>query len=92
MNPDVYNLILLVIAGVFALAFILTAYRILAGPNSIDRMLGMDGTTAMLQCALATYICWSLDTTVSYAMLVIAMLGFISTVAMTRFRKKDGNL
>lgn len=49
----------------------------------------MDGLSAMIQCALATYICWTLDTSVSYAMLVIATLGFISTVSVARFRKRD---
>ena len=49
----------------------------------------MDGLVAMFQCALATYICWTLDTTVSNAMLVVALLGFISTVSVTRFRKRD---
>ncbi|ADK29607.1 monovalent cation/H+ antiporter complex subunit F [Corynebacterium pseudotuberculosis] len=89
MNQDTYNLVLFFIACIFALSFILTSYRIIAGPNSMDRLLGLDGVVAMMQCALAAYICWSLDTTVSNAMLVIALLGFISTVAITRFRKKD---
>lgn len=49
----------------------------------------MDGLVAMFQCALATYICWTLNTTVVSAMLVVALLGFISTVSVTRFRKRD---
>lgn len=89
MNPDIYNFVLLIVAIAFATSFILTAFRILAGPNSMDRMLGLDGLTAMLQCALATYICYSLDTTVSNAMIVVALLGFIATVSVARFRKKD---
>lgn len=89
MNPDIYNFVLLLVAIVFALSFILTAYRILAGPNSMDRILGLDGMTAMLQCSLATYICYTLDTTVSNAMIVVALLGFIATVSVARFRKKD---
>ncbi|WP_034651623.1 monovalent cation/H+ antiporter complex subunit F [Corynebacterium vitaeruminis] len=89
MNPTAYNAALLVIACVFAASFLLTSYRILAGPNSIDRLLGMDAIAAMMQCALATYICWTLDTSVSYAMIVVALVGFISTVAVARFRKRD---
>ena len=45
--------------------------------------------TTLMQCAGATYIAWSSDSTVVYAMMVIAMLAFISTVAVTRFRKRD---
>ena len=59
------------------------------GPNSLDRIVGMDGFVAIFQCALATYICWSLDSTVVNAMLVVALLGFISTVSVTRFRRRD---
>nr|WP_274709807.1 monovalent cation/H+ antiporter complex subunit F [Corynebacterium sp. c6VSa_13] len=81
---------MLIAAALFCLAFILTTWRILIGPNSLDRVLGLDGMIAMIQCALAVYICWSLDTTVSNAMLVVALLGFISSVSVARFRKRDG--
>ena len=91
MDPAIYNGVLLVAAIMFGLAFIIMTWRILVGPNSLDRMLGLDGFIAMLQCALATYICWSLDTTVANAMLVIALLGFISSVSVARFRKRDGS-
>lgn len=91
MDPAIYNGVLLVAAIMFGLASIIMTWRILVGPNSLDRMLGLDGFIAMLQCALATYICWSLDTTVANAMLVIALLGFISSVSVARFRKRDGS-
>jgi len=91
MDPAIYNGVLLVAAVMFALSFIIMTWRILVGPNSLDRMLGLDGFIAMLQCALATYICWTLDTTVANAMLVIALLGFIASVSVARFRKRDGS-
>lgn len=89
MDPQLYNGILSVAAAIFCLAFILTAWRIVRGPNSMDRAIGLDGMVAMMQCSLATYICWTLDTTVSNAMMVVALLGFVSSVAIARFRKKD---
>lgn len=91
MDPNVYNAVLLVAAVFFAASFLMMTWRIITGPNSMDRVLGLDGFVAMLQCALATYICWSMDTTVANAMLVIALLGFISTVSVARFRKRDGS-
>lgn len=91
MDPTIYNAILLVAALFFAASFLLTMWAILIGPNSMDRLLGLDGMIAMIQCILATYICWTLDTTVSNAMLVVALLGFISTVSVARFRKRDGS-
>lgn len=90
MDATVYNCALIIAEVFFFMAFLLTTWRILVGPNSLDRVLGLDGMIAMIQCALAVYICWSLDTTVSSAMLVVALLGFISSISVARFRKRDG--
>ena len=89
MDPQIYHAILLVPAFLLWVSVLITVWRIITGPTSLDRLVGMDGFTAMFQCALATYMCWSLDTSVVSAMLVIALLGFISTVSVTRFRKRD---
>lgn len=89
MDPALYNTFLAIAAAMFVVSFLLTTWRIVKGPNSMDRLVGMDGFIAMFQCAMAVYICWTLDTTVSNAMLVVALLGFISTVSVTRFRKRD---
>ncbi|CCI83831.1 monovalent cation/H+ antiporter complex subunit F [Corynebacterium otitidis] len=90
MDDTLYNTLLFIPAVIFCLAFLLTSYRIAIGPNSMDRVMGLDGMIAMIQCMLSLYICWSLDTTVTAAMLVVALLGFISTVSVARFRKRDG--
>lgn len=90
MDPTIYHTLLLVAAGIFAASFLITGYRLIVGPNSLDRLITLDAVVAMIQCALAVYICFSIDTTVTGAMMVVALLGFISTVAATRFRKKDG--
>ncbi|MCI6206241.1 MAG: monovalent cation/H+ antiporter complex subunit F [Corynebacterium glucuronolyticum] len=84
-----YHSLLLIAAIMFAAAFLLVGYRMIVGPNSMDRMQALDTTVTVLQCALGAYICWSLDTTVVNAMVVLALLGFISSVAVTRFRKRD---
>lgn len=89
MDPAIYNSLLSIAAAMFVISFLLTTWRIVKGPNSMDRLVGMDGFIAMSQCAVAVYICWTLDTTVTNAMLVVALLGFISTVSVTRFRKRD---
>lgn len=91
MNDTLYTSFLLVAAVFLALGFLIMTFRILVGPNSLDRMIGLDGFIAMLQCALAVYITWTLDTTIANAMLVIALLGFIASVSVARFRKRDGN-
>ncbi len=92
MDNSLYNVFLGIAAVLIAAAFLMLAWRVIVGPDSMDRLLGNDAITASLQCALALYICWTLDTTVVNAMIVIALLGFIASLSVARFRKRDGSL
>ena len=92
MDPTLYNVFLCIAAVFIAVGFLLLAWRVIVGPDSMDRLLGNDAITASLQCALALYVCWTLDTTVVNVMIVIALLGFIATLSVARFRKRDGSL
>ncbi|WKK62178.1 monovalent cation/H+ antiporter complex subunit F [Corynebacterium sp. P3-F1] len=92
MDDAIYNSVLAVAAVLLVTGFFITTWRLVIGPNSLDRVVAMDGIVASIQCALATYICWTLDTTVVNAMVVVAMLGFIGSLSVARFRKKDGSL
>ena len=79
MNPEVFNTLL----GVAAAGYLI------AGPNSLDRLVALESTTAMLQGMLAAFMAWSLDTSVVYPMLIIALLGFLSSLAVAKFRVPD---
>ena len=92
MDSTIYTVFLTVAAVFLVAGFSIFAWRIVVGPDSMDRLLANDGITASLQCALALYICWTLDTTVVNVMIVIALLGFIATLSVARFRKRDGSL
>lgn len=91
MDPTIYNYFLLIPALLLAAGFLMMAWKIATGPDSLDRVLGLDGVVAMLQCALAVYIVWTMDSTVVNVMMVIALLGFISSLSVARFRKRDGS-
>ena len=92
MDNSLYNVFLGIAAVLIAAAFLMLAWRVIVGPDSMDRLLGNDAITASLQCALALYICWTLDTTVVNAMIVIALLGFIASLSVARFRQREGSL
>ena len=71
--------------GAVALALLLTTFRLLAGPSSVDRVLALDtlyvntvGLVILLGLRLSSDLLFE-------AALVIAMLGFIATVALARF-------
>lgn len=68
-----------------SLAMLLCLWRVLFGPASIDRVLALD-TLYINAVALAILLGLRLDTPLLFeAALVIAMLGFVATVALARF-------
>lgn len=67
------------------LAMLLAMYRLLRGPSVPDRILAADTLSI---CAIAQLILFGmhLDTPVYFeAALVIAMLGFVSTVVLSKY-------
>ena len=89
MDTQIYTTLLGVAAGIYFIAALTALGRLLAGPNSMDRLVSLESMIAMSQGMLAVYIAWSMDTSVAYAMLVIALLGFISSLSVARFRVPD---
>ena len=68
-----------------ALAMALCGWRLLRGPGLVDRMLALD-TLAINVVALVVLLGMRWGTTLLFeAGLLIAMLGFVSTVALARF-------
>ncbi|MGV9412879.1 monovalent cation/H+ antiporter complex subunit F [Nocardia sp. NPDC003693] len=79
-----------VIAAVLLVAAaIITSYRILAGPSTLDRVLGIDSLMAIASCGLATYAAFSRNTTVVPAIVALSLVGFLGSAAVTRFRVRD---
>jgi multicomponent K+:H+ antiporter subunit F len=71
--------------GAFGVALLLAAYRLLRGPTLPDRILGLD-TLYINTMALLVLLGIRFDTALYFeAALVIAMLGFVSTVVLSKF-------
>ena len=76
---------LVLVAVVVALAMLLCGWRLLAGPSLPDRVLALD-TLAINAVALVVLLGLRWQTGMLFeAALIIAMLGFVSTVALARF-------
>ena len=68
-----------------SLATLLALWRVLRGPETVDRVLGLD-TLYVNAVALVILLGLSSGTALLFeAALVIAMLGFVATVAVARF-------
>ncbi|HET8993318.1 MULTISPECIES: monovalent cation/H+ antiporter complex subunit F [unclassified Rhodococcus (in: high G+C Gram-positive bacteria)] len=82
--------VMLVISGVLLFASaLLIGYRVLAGPNSLDRLVGVDALLAIAMCGLAAWMVYTRDTTIAPAVVALALVGFIGSVSVARFRVRD---
>ena len=70
-------------------AAVLTMTRILIGPSTLDRLIGVDTTVAVTMCGIATWAAYSLDTTVTYSLAALALISFVGSVSTARFRVPD---
>ena len=69
----------------FLAALLLAAWRLLRGPSTADRILALD-TLYVNSVALLILVGIHFDTVLYFeAALIIAMMGFISTVALAKY-------
>ncbi|MFD4427780.1 monovalent cation/H+ antiporter complex subunit F [Nocardia sp. NPDC058497] len=79
-----------VVAGILlTAAAVITSYRVLAGPSTLDRVVGIDSLMAMAAAGLAVWAAYSNDTTVIPAIVALALVGFLGSAAVSRFRVRD---
>jgi multicomponent Na+:H+ antiporter subunit F len=83
------NLVWLIAAIILLAAATLTMYRLLAGPNTLDRLVAVDTLVAVTMCALAAWAAYSLDSTVLYGIVALSLISFLGSISVTRFRVPD---
>lgn len=81
-----------VIAGVMLTAAAgVTMIRLLAGPSTLDRLVALDTFVAVTMCAIGTWAAYSIDTTVTYSLTALALISFVGSVSVARFRVRDNS-
>jgi multicomponent Na+:H+ antiporter subunit F len=81
-----------VIAAVMLIAAgVVTMFRLLAGPSTLDRLVALDTIVAVTMCAIGTWAAYSLDTTVTYSLTALALISFVGSVSVARFRVPDSD-
>lgn len=79
-----------VIAGVIlSAAAAITMFRLLAGPSTLDRLVALDTLVAVAMCGIGTWAAAGLDSTVTYSLAALALIGFVGSVSVARFRVPD---
>ena len=83
------NVVWMIAAVMLVAAAALTTFRILAGPNTLDRVIGLDTIVAVAMCGLGTWAAFSLDSTVVYGITALSLISFVGSISVTRFRVPD---
>lgn len=79
-----------VIAGVMlTVAAFITMFRLLIGPSTLDRLVALDTLVAVTMCAIGTWAAYSLDSTGTYGLTGLALISFVGSVSVARFRVPD---
>ncbi|ODR16687.1 cation:proton antiporter [Mycobacterium gordonae] len=79
----------LVAAVMLGIAAVLTTVRLLAGPSTLDRLVALDTLIAVTMCAIAIWAAVSLDITVAFSLAALALISFIGSVSVARFRVRE---
>lgn len=65
-----------------------TLYRLVAGPAALDRLVAAETIVAVCLSALGAWAAYSRESTVLAALTALALLGFIGSIAVPRFRTR----
>lgn len=85
------NTVWVIAAVMLTAAAATTMFRLLAGPGTLDRLVALDTFVAVTMCAIGTWAAFSLDTTVTYSLTALALISFVGSVSVARFRVRDNS-
>ncbi len=83
------SMVWVIAAAMLAAAAVATMFRMLLGPTTLDRLVALDTLVAVTMCAIGTWAAFSLDTTVTYSLTALALISFVGSVSVARFRVPD---
>ena len=83
------NTVWIISAVMLIAAAAITVFRLLAGPGTLDRLVALDTFVAVTMCGIGTWAAYSLDTTVTYSLAALALISFVGSVSIARFRVPD---
>jgi multicomponent K+:H+ antiporter subunit F len=85
MSAQVLDWSIVLAQGMLAIAMACAAYRMIVGPRAQDRVLGLDTLYVNAMLVVITIGIRTGSTLYFEAALVIAVLGFVATMALAKF-------
>lgn len=83
------NAVWIIASVLLCAAALICLARLLMGPNTLDRLISVDAMVATSMCGLGVWAAYSHDTTVVPVIVALALVGFIGSLAVARFRVRD---
>ena len=77
------NVVWVIAAVMLSAAAAIVMFRILAGPTTLDRLVGLDTLVAVTMCAIGVWAAYSLT--------ALALISFVGSVSVARFRVPDAD-
>ena len=79
------SVVVLICAGLLAGAAVLALIRVETGPSMLDRTIALDILTSTVVGAIALEAAWSRRVDTVPILVVVALIGFVSSVTVARF-------
>jgi multisubunit Na+/H+ antiporter MnhF subunit len=76
--------------AIVMIAIALGFYRIAKGPSLVDRVVSLDMMTISIMAFCGLYAIFSDSTAFIDVAIVVALIGFLATVALARFAERQG--
>ena len=92
MSSLVLDLLVIVASVLLAASAVIALYRIVRGPSILDRMIATDVVLASIMCGLGGFMALSGRTDLLPVLIVLAMLGFVGSVSVSRYVSKSDSM
>ena len=86
------NVVLMIVFAVFAVAAIVTLWRIVVGPSILDRAVASDVLLTEVMCVLGADMAINQHTRTLPVLLIVAAVGVFGSVSIARFvARREGS-
>ncbi len=85
------SIVIAIVYAVFALAALLTVWRIITGPSILDRAVASDVLLTLVMCVLGAEMAINHHTRTLPLLLIVAAVGVFGSISIARFvARRDG--
>lgn len=83
------NVVVVLVTGMLLAGGGLITFRLVRGPSLLDRLVATDALLAIITSGLCVLAAYQEDSTVVPVLVVVSLLGFMGSVAVTRLLVRE---